>query len=461
MAACNNSPPDFMRGDGGVSEMDADAMPNADLGAADMMALDMPLLDMLAEIPDMPAFDMGTPDMAMRTAIDTECPIAWAELGASIPSECSNRGVTTVALPLQTHAHALGVEASGLVTILYNELEFADIGRIGTVFFDQDDPDAVTVGNASVEPEAAFGDVPGRSIAVAREDPDIFHVAYWYVSDFGNEVRYHTLRNDVLSPSTTVAFGVGNQGVVDIALDSDRRVAILWHDDDAGMTRVSRQGADGTLGSPVTLRSTGDPRLEGAGAVALATDGLRGVHAAYQWSISLAASAPSYSFHRTEWTTSRTLDNRLIDDRTSGIGIDMALVGDEVVVAYLDWANGSGEIRLARFFGSAMPEIRVYMQGLRIQQRPGTHPLKLASDETGALHLLVAGASLGSPQTTLEYHRQSRVSGTLEWIVDVVARIDAAPESVHVDMKLGPDRRPHISYWDPTQGVVRYATIRP
>ena len=227
------------------------------------------------------------------------------------------------------------------------------------------------------------------------------------------------------------------------------------------MNAVRRQRADETFGSAVTLRTDSEPRLEGVGAIAFAPGAAGAMHAAYQWSITLAASAPSYAVGSTTWSAPTTLDNRTVAERASGVGVDLTLVGDQVVVAYLDWEAGEGEVRLARFVGTATPpEIVVHLAGIQLPARPGHHPLEIAADREGLLHLLTADAE-SMPRTHLQYHRQTRVGGELRWLVDTIAILDASPEEVVVDMKVGDDRRPHIAYWDPVAGEIRYATVQP
>src|SRR5690606_4451426 len=106
--------------------------------------------------------------------------------------------------------------------------------------------------------------------------------------------------------------------------------------------------------------------------------------------------------------------------------------------------------------GSDEPAIEVYMSDVRIAEPPGHYPIVIETDSRGWLHLLVAEAGAG--WTRLAYHRQTRVAGELRWIADTITEMGIEPEWVHVDMELGPDRRPHIVYWDPTMGAIRYAT---
>ncbi|MGE0787242.1 MAG: hypothetical protein AB7S26_16340 [Sandaracinaceae bacterium] len=401
----------------------------------------------------------GDADVAfVPTAIDTPCTREWSDPGIS--AACPGREIADVAAPFDSLALALGRASDGTITVAFNELDGPDTGAVRTVSFAEASPDTVTEG-PRIDPVASIGDVVGTHLAIATEAPDMHHIAYWLRSDFGSEVGLRTLRGTTMGLPTTVATAVGPVGVVDVAVDTDGRIAIAWHDDAAGATAARREEASGAFGTRATLRNDGDSRLEGPGAIGLVAAADGSVHAAYQWSVTLAASAPSYSIGAAFWSTARTLDNIGIANRASGVGADITMVGEDAVVAYLDWQSGSGEIRLARVrSGVVDPVVTTHMMGLAIADLPGRHPIVLGTDARGWMHLLVADAS--STETTLEYHRETMVAGELRWIVDTVARLPGVtPEEVHVDMKIGPDRRPHIVFWDPGVGVIRYATARP
>ncbi len=389
------------------------------------------------------------------TALDVECGSVWTDSDGTGP--CAGREVVTVAVPFQCLDVAVARAADGTITAAFNDSEGFDVGRIGTTVFHEDAARSAAPG-PTIEPESALGDVVGVDLALATEPPDIHHLAYWLRSDFGHEVRYRRLRGGVFTPVQTLETGVGRTGVVDVAIDSDRRAVVAWHDDTSGENAVRREVEGEAFSSTVNVRTDGDSRIEGAGAAALHPGRGGRMHFAYQWCISLAASAPSYSVASgTMWSTARTLDNQAIANRASGVAVDVTSVGDEVVAAYVDWIDGVGELRFARFTGSDEVSTEVYLADLRIADRPGDHPLVLQTDAEGLLSLLVADA--GFTLTRLQWHRQTRVGGEVRWLVDTIAEITAPPEEVHVAMVLGPDRRPHIVYWDRTE--IRYATARP
>jgi len=393
------------------------------------------------------------------SAIDTVCDTPWAELSDPPPPGCAGRAVETVATPFESLAVALGRGDDGTIVVAYNEVDGPDTGRVGTAVFDEDDPGAATEG-PPIEPVSVLGDVVGTHLRVATEAPDTHHVALWYRSDFGHEVQLHTLRGGAFAPPLTVASGVGRAGVLDAVIDADGHLAVAWHDDTTGRHAARRADAVGAFGPERSLRSPGDSRMVGHGAISLAAGATGNLHAVYQWPFTLAASAPSYSQAMGDtWSVARTLDNTAVENRSSGVGVDVTVQGSEVVAAYLDWRDGVGEIRVARIGRTPDPEVSTFMMGVVIAEQPGDHPIEIATDRNGWLHLLVADSS--ATGTSLQYHRQTRVGGELRWIMDTVAEFTGAPERVYVDLKLGPDRRPHIVFWDPTVGRVRYATAAP
>ncbi len=401
--------------------------------------------------------DAGLDAGPTTTALDDVCSTRWTELEGEPTGACRGRGVSTIASPFEIDDVAITRALDGTLVVAFDELEGPDYGVLRTLTIDEGSL-AVAAG-PSIEPEAAIGEIVGVALALATEAPNTHHLAYWLRSDFGNEVRYRTLRGGVWSPVQTLATGAGPSGAVDVAVDSDGRAVVAWHDDESGANASRRERADGSFSPRVTIRTDGDPRLWGPGRVALATSEGGVAHLAFQWSITLAASAPSYAVGATEWSTARTLDNQAVANRASGVGVDLALVGDEIVVAYLDWTAGLGDVRLARFRGGSDPTIERYLPDVSIADLPGRHPLAIESDALGRLHLVVADASAG--ETWLQYHRQTLVGGELRWLVDEIARIAATPEEVRMDLVLGADRRPHVVYWDPERAELRYATLRP
>ncbi|MCA9606773.1 MAG: hypothetical protein KC619_14305 [Myxococcales bacterium] len=434
--------------DGGA---DAGADAGGDAGPADAGPPD-------AGPPDAGPADAGTDAGFVPTSVDRPCGTDWTDLVDPVAPECAGRSVTDVAIPFATTGLALGF-ARDTVTIAYNELDGPDSGRVGTVTFSPDDPASATAG-PSIEPDSVLGDVVGVDMRMASAPTGVHHLALWYRSDFGHTVRLYTLRSGLFEVPVVLASGVGPSGVVDVAIDSDGRRVVAWHDDTSGRNAARREDGSGGFAPERLLRADGDSRLVGHGAISLAAGAGGTVHAAFQWAITLAASAPSYSLGTPAmWTSPTTIDNTVIENRTSGVGTDVTVIGDMAVVAYLDWRDGVGDVRIARLRPGVMPEVTSYLMGVIATDQPGDHPIEIEADRNGWLHLLVADAS-GS-EVTLQYHRQTEVGGELRWIVDTIARLPGLAEEVLVDMAIGPDRRPHIAYWDTSRGVVRYATVRP
>ncbi|UJR86090.1 hypothetical protein [Sandaracinus amylolyticus] len=393
------------------------------------------------------------------SVLDTACVTPWDELEPPFPEVCTRRVSERIGAPFEIDDVAITRGSDGVVVIAYDAYDGPDLAELRTVRFHEDAPETAADGPV-IRPVASMGEWVGTSVALATQGADIHHFAYWVRSDLGHEIQHRTLRGNILSEPDHVAISVGARGAVDIEIDGAGLPVVAWHDDDTGRNAVRRATGDGTWAVDVNVRSDGDPRLEGVGAVALAAGAGTTMHYAFQWCATLAVSAPSYSVSTSaaSWAVARTLDNPAIDERASGVGVDLALLGDETIVGYLDWAAQRGEVRLARFTGSGPIEITTLIDDLTILDRPGRHPMVVETDAYGLLHLLTAGVE--GPETRLEYWRQVRRGGELEWVVDVLSLIGAVPERVHADMVIGPDRRPHVVYWDPFVGAVVYATIQ-
>jgi hypothetical protein len=368
--------------------------------------------------------------------------------------------VVRVASPISDGIVAIGRADDGIVTVAYSEIESTSFGRIRTVSFSDRAIDRMTEG-PTIEPVSTIGDVVGIDIAIATESPNIHHMAYWLQSDFGNEIRYVTLRDGLFSEAQSIA-SVGRLGVLDIALDSEGLAVIAWQDDTAGNTSARRQLAMGGWGLAANIRR-GNPGVVGRGAVALATGAASAMHLGFQWTSGLTDSAPSYSVGTGgfDWSNASTIDNRARAGRLSGVSTRVTTVGDEVVLVYLDWADGHGEIRIARRSSDVVdPVITQHLPDLMIANQPPRHPLVLETDARGWLQLIVGDS--GSSGCTLRYQRQTKVGGGLRFLDDPIAHMPGvACEGVYVDAVLGPDRRPHIVFWDPTASEFRYATIDP
>ncbi|AKF10509.1 hypothetical protein [Sandaracinus amylolyticus] len=393
------------------------------------------------------------------TPLDTACPTPWEDLVAPFPEVCTGRVSERVGAPFELDDVAITRGSDGVVVIAYDSYDGPDLAELRTLRFHEDAPEHAAAGPV-IRPVAVMGEWVGTSVALATQGADTHHLAYWVRSDVGHEIQHRTLRGNLLSEPDPVAISVGARGAVDIEIDAAGLPVVAWHDDETGRNAVRRATGEGTWAIDVNVRSDGDPGIEGVGAVALAAGAGSAMHYAFQWCVSLAVSAPSYSVSTAaaSWSAARMIDNSEIEDRASGIGVDLALVGDETFLAYLDWAEQRGAVRLARFTGSGPIAITTLIDDISILNRPGRHPMVIETDAYGLLHLLTARVE--SPETQLEYWRQVRRGGELEWVVDVVGVIGAVPERVHADMVIGPDRRPHIVYSDPFVGAVVYATVQ-
>lgn len=400
------------------------------------------------------------PEPFQPTTIDIQCDTYWTGLADEPPPECRGRQVVSIVPVFSFGVFALDRSDEGVLTMAFSELEGPDFGRIRTLTFSEDAPTDVVAG-PSIEPVASMGDVPGVDIAMVFERPNIHHLAYWYRSDIRHTIEYRTLRGDVLTEEQTVASGLGPNGVLDIALDREGRPNVVWHDDASGRVEARYELATGGFGGAFGIRTGTEPRLPGAGAVALAAD-LDGIlHLGFQWTRNLLNSSPSYAQSDGLWSLSLTVDNNPQADRISGISTDITTIGEEIVMTYLDWVAGHGEVRMARFArGSTTPVITQHLQGLVMPDTPGRHPIALQADARGWLQLIVGETDRDG--CTLLYQRQTRVGAELRWLTDRIDGVSGVTcEDLSVEMVLGADRRPHIVFWDPIRGEFRYATVLP
>lgn len=192
--------------------------------------------------------------------------------------------------------------------------------------------------------------------------------------------------------------------------------------------------------------------------MALTLDPEERLHVAYELALSRFGTAPRARARIGQsWTLRRTLDN-FTNTRVSGLGLDLVALADERIAIYLDWLDGTGEIRLARWSTSeGDPTIEILEPGLPLDEPPFRFPLALAVDDQGLLHAVLLNVG-GANTDRLEYRRQIRLGGRLEWLVDVIDD-DVERSGLYVDLVMD-GRTPHILYFDPRNGYFAYATAR-
>jgi hypothetical protein len=399
------------------------------------------------------------------TALDRVCRTPWTDLPATPSGDCAGRSIAPIADRLSWPNLAIARAEDGTLTIVYDEREHPDYGSLATRLVHENALSEVREGPPLL-PESSIGEVLGIDLAIATSFPDTHHIVYWSRGDSGHSVSHATLRGEELADPETIAVGVSATGVVDVEVDSEGRVVAAWHDDETGLSRIRRQLEGGEWSEPAPLRMDADPNAPGPGAIALAAGPDGTMHVAHQWSSSTAATGPLYALGvLDDWGVPRPVDNELQTNRLSGVSVDLAVVDGEAILAYLDWSLGVGEIRLARFaYPDGTIDATTIHRDIRLERAPVAHPIVLRADGLGRLHLLVANgvdSTSGAMSTDLLYLRQTRRAGALQWITDSIARLDVAPSEVTTAMIIGPDRRPHILYWDPAGAAVLYATVLP
>jgi hypothetical protein len=421
---------------------------------------------------DAPSSDAASTDPSADagfapTAIDRACAIPWTDLEPGASGACAGRSIVTLTGPAPVPPLAVARAADGTLTLAYQYRAVADSAEIRTRRFHEGDL-AMIADGPTITPLVPFGELLGGALAIATDADSTHHLAYWVLADAGNDVRLVSLREGDLAAQEVVTTGLGPLGALDVEVDDLELVNVVWHDDTSGIQAARQRGTDGVWGLVWTLdRDVADASVAGPGAIALARGARGAMHAAWQRSSRDTSSSPSYGIGVTgSWSTARTLDNALLATRLSGISTDLAVIGDdEVVAVYLDWTSGIAGLRLARFDAPGGDvEITALAGDMTLESAPPRHPIVIHADSRGWLHLLTAhgfeSAELPS-ETLLTYRRQTLVAGELEWIEDVVAHFDEPPSLITISMVIGPDRRPHIAYWEPTDGVIRYATILP
>lgn len=412
-----------------------------------------------APAPDVaPGPDMAPgPDAApLPTPVDVACDRPWVRLFADEPPPCAHRRVFSLGVISPPRALAIARSGQGRALVGWEDQQGVDEGTYELRFVDGqgDVLDAHTI-----EPRDAFGETVAvaSALAVLRET---FHLVTWRVTDLGGQIEYRQVSPDgVVGQPEVVAGAVGRRGDVDVVVEPDGDVHVAWHDKSAGRIYArARSAGGGEWGRPVELDADLELDTPGDGAVALAVGDARVLHAAYQLSQSRFGAAPrARTLVGEEWGLRRTLDNHG-NDRVSGVSIDLAAHGDRRAAAYLDWVGGTGEVRLARW-GSGDGEVGIESRvpRLPLAQAPGHHPLALAVDGGGRLHLVVAVRQEG--RWALEYHRQSPVVGPPGWLVDTIDDDLESVSQARVDLYVDVHRQPHVVYYDPGSGMVAYATL--
>ncbi len=391
----------------------------------------------------------------------TACSIPWNRLdGVPLP-DCVGRAVIEVAVAAEPSSVDVAVSGEGRALVGYTDATAIDAGGYALRLFDVETLALLTEGR--VDPFVEFGELAGYAAALTVQR-ETFHVALWLQSDAGSQVQYAQWRaDDTLSPVEVVDGQVGREGDVDVAVASNGDVHVAWHDSGTGRIALrSRSAGEGAWGPPDDVDTDLQANAELGTAVRVAAPDVQVQHIAYQHVLNRFGAAPA---HRAQvggvFNVRRTLDN--VDNRRhSGVGLGFVVDGDRRVAAYVDWVGGTGELRLAHFRTVDEPiEIEVLVASIPLVERPSRYPLALRIDRLGLLHLAAVVPTQAGPWA-LRYWRQTRLGGTLSWVVDTVD--DDVPMrggAARVDLFVDDDRRPHIAWFDVDDGTVYYARLDP
>ncbi len=466
-------PPPIDGGGGG----DLDAAPRPDAAILPDMGPDAePIRDAAPPRDARPALDGAPPDAAPPPPdasplsdatlepgpLATECPIAWTALGADRPDTCAGRHHMVVAGSIEPPSVDIARSGQGRVLIGWTEQTLFDAGYY--VLRQIDERRLVVIDEAQIEPFFEVGELVGSAAALAVQR-ETFHLALWFTSDSGSQVQYTQWRpDDSLAPVEVVSGLVGSAGEVDLAVADNGDVHVAWHDAQSGQILVrARRAPDAAWDAdPFEVDVDLGTNADLGAAVRVVSTDARVQHVAYQHVLGRFGAAPAYRARIGDrWTARRTLDNNG-NRRHSGVGLALAVHGDNRTIAYVDWVGGTGELRLARF-GSAdeLPTFETLEAGLAIDETPSRFPLAMRVDRVGLLHL-VAVVPDGGGRWALRYWRQTRLGGPLTWLVDTVDDdVEMRNLTARVDLFVDDDRRPHIAWFDAGDGNVHYAQLDP
>jgi hypothetical protein len=405
--------------------------------------------------PDVPTTDAIEPidvglDAAPSNNINVPCPMRWAELDPDPPQACAGRRVTIVGEGLDSSAVDIALLESREVALAWNANIGFDSGGIELRVLNADTVDVTR--SANIEPEAVIGEVAGTSISVVSEGDDV-HLAYWLRSDFGSTIEYRHWSPELLSLAQTISAQVGRSGTVSLGVSARGDTTFAFHDLVMGRHFSRLRLQNGDLEPTIELEEDFERVPVDSPAISLVhANGIS--HLAYRRRFAVDRSAPFYRRHIVGdgWSTTSTLDG-VGTSRYSGIAIDIAVFGDQVAVAYLDWSSGQTELRLAMWETTPGDvEIQV-LTTYRSVEAPVYTPLDIEFDGFGLLHILFAD---DAGNRSLEYWREM-ANGT-GWVRDTI--IELTPEAdLLARLVVGPARRPHIVF--AARGDIHYATITP
>jgi hypothetical protein len=342
------------------------------------------------------------------------------------------------------------------------------------LYFPESDVERVTRESSP----GSLGVVAGESSSLSAGPGNVFHVAYWKRSDVG-ELWYRRREGAArFSEPERIDSDLYLYGWVDLAATEDA-VHVLYHDATGNAVRHQQKEA----ANEWTRQRDLDGRLEtelsrSLGEVAVAADEQGVLHLAWQKPASLGRAAAVYKRRIGPiWSADRTLAPGVA--RTEGVGVDLALSERRRAVAFLSWGEGVGDVVLYQWeVTSDEVSSRTLVAGVEADDSvalseglvPRAFPVAIAADEYGLFHVVTVepyvesrASDGGAAERSLRlvYLREHRSgAGEVTWLRDVIdQRVSGVGQLPRVDLTVGPERRPHITYLDASDGTIRYATI--
>lgn len=332
--------------------------------------------------------------------------------------------------------------------------------------------------------KGTFADDIGHGIRLAgsrsASDPDAVHAVYQTMTNgVSGPVLYRLVGASTLGPEETVAVAVARTSM-SIAASSTGNVAVSYADiaaPDLGAHEprtetIARERAvtSGAFSKPASLdvmAADTSTQVDGIGRSRLRYDERGRPHAAIFNVSNGVSGVATYSVKTGGVFETRSLETGHYE-RLSGQSIDLAVFGETKTAAYFSTTQDAGpSLILASWIALPSPSTYPTYETLipsgqihRLESALYRQSLSLDVDKFGLLHLAVV-IPISPTQCTIEYRRQKRISGTLSWVVDVIAAnltCDGSAEPL-VDLVVDDSGRPHIAYFtfDPTMRV-EYAT---
>lgn len=391
----------------------------------------------------------AAPDAAPSNNINLECPIPWADLGPEPEAPCAGRRIGVVGEALGPNAVDIAILENQDVALAWNANVLFDSGGIELRVLDTNTFEETRT--ATIDPEAALGEVAGISISMVPEGNDV-HLAYWVQRDEGSTIEYRRW-SETLSESQTISGLVDRSGTVSLGVSADGDATFAVYDQITGRHFARTRLSSGELETSVPLGEDLDQvAVESRGISLVHVNGIS--HVAYRRRFFENRAQPLYRRRSglQGWGTSSSIDS-VAGARYSGIALDIAAFGDKVAVVYLDWSSGQTEVRLATWDTTPEDLNLQILATYASDEAPVYTPLDIEYDAFGLLHVLFSD---DEGERDLQYWRQ--MANDDGWVRDTI--VEVTPEaSLLARFVVGPARQPHIVF--AARGDIHYATITP